>query len=211
MTTHQKTSVLIVDDHAMVRLALSEAITQQDDLVLVGEAESGEKAIALYRELKPDVMTSDFQLPDLTGDQVIAKVTSEFPEARIVLLSIFETSESIWKATEAGALGYVSKAVEIDEVITAIRTVARGEPYYSEGIERKLEIRRSEKSLTPRELEVLRCIVAGNSNKEICADLNLSSSSVKGHLEKIFRKLDAQDRTQAATAAVQRGIMQLDG
>ena len=211
MTTHQKTSVLIVDDHAMVRLALSEAITHQDDLVLVGEAENGEKAIALYRELKPDVMTSDFQLPDLTGDQIIAKVISEFPEARIVLLSIFETSESIWKATEAGALGYVSKAVEIDEVITAIRTVARGEPYYSEGIERKLEIRRSEKSLTPRELEVLRCIVAGNSNKEICASLNLSSSTVKSHLDKIFRKLDAQDRTQAATAAVQRGIMQLDG
>lgn len=210
MTTDQKTRVLIVDDHAMVRLALGEAINQQDDLVLVGEAENGEKALALYGELQPDVMTSDYQLPDITGDQVIGNVISEFPEARILLLSIFETSESVWKATEAGALGYVSKAVEVDEMIAAIRTVARGEHYFSEGLEEKLNLRRKEESLSPRELEVLRSLVAGHSNKEIADVLKLSPSTVKHHLENVFTKLRVNDRTQAATAAVQRGIVRLD-
>jgi DNA-binding NarL/FixJ family response regulator len=210
MTTDQKTRVLIVDDHAMVRLALGEAINQQDDLVLVGEAENGEKALALYGELQPDVMTSDYQLPDITGDQVIGNVISEFPEARILLLSIFETSESVWKATEAGALGYVSKAVEVDEMIAAIRTVARGEHYFSEGLEEKLNLRRKEESLSPRELEVLRSLVAGHSNKEIAEVLKLSPSTVKHHLENVFTKLRVNDRTQAATAAVQRGIVRLD-
>jgi DNA-binding NarL/FixJ family response regulator len=193
----------------MVRLALGEAINQQDDLVLVGEAENGEKALALYRELEPDVMTSDYQLPDITGDQVIGNVISEFPEARILLLSIFETSESVWKATEAGALGYVSKAVEIDEMITAIRTIARGEHYFSEGLEEKLNLRRKEESLSPRELEVLRSLVAGHSNKEIADVLKLSPSTVKHHLEHVFTKLRVNDRTQAVTAAVQRGIVRL--
>ncbi|MGY8660378.1 MAG: LuxR C-terminal-related transcriptional regulator [Verrucomicrobiales bacterium] len=209
MTTDQKTRVLIVDDHAMVRLALGEAINQQDDLVLVGEAENGEKALALYRELEPDVMTCDYQLPDITGDQVIGNVISEFPEALLLLLSIFETSESVWKVTEAGALGYVSKAVEIDEMIIAIRTIARGEHYFSEGLEEKLNLRRKEESLSPRELEVLRSLVAGHSNKEIADVLKLSPSTVKHHLEHVFTKLRVNDRTQAVTAAVQRGIVRL--
>ena len=112
MTSNQKTRILIVDDHAMVRLALAEAITQQDDLELVGEAENGERAIALYSNLQPDVVTMDYQMPGLNGAETITEILSEFPEARIVLLSIYETSESLWRATEAGALGCVSKGVD---------------------------------------------------------------------------------------------------
>lgn len=205
-----KTRVLIVDDHAMVRLALAEALAQQDDLELVGEAENGASAIALYRELQPDVVTMDYQMPGLNGAEAIGEILAEFPEARIVLLSIYETSESLWQATEAGALGCMSKGVEIDEIITAVRAVASGVSYYSEGLEKKLDERRAQEALSPRETEILAQIVSGHSNKEIVANLGISTSTVKHHIERVFTKLGVNDRTQAATAAVKRGIIQLD-
>ncbi|MDG1072963.1 MAG: response regulator transcription factor [Akkermansiaceae bacterium] len=205
-----KTRVLIVDDHAMVRLALAEALAQQDDLELVGEAENGASAIALYRELQPDVVTMDYQMPGLNGAEAIGEILAEFPEARIVLLSIYETSESLWQATEAGALGSMSKGVEIDEIITAVRAVASGVSYYSEGLEKKLDERRAQEALSPRETEILAQIVSGHSNKEIVANLGISTSTVKHHIERVFTKLGVNDRTQAATAAVKQGIIQLD-
>lgn len=210
MTNPQPLRVLIVDDHSMVRLALAQAIQQQPDLTLVGEAENGARALELYRQLRPDLVTMDYKLPDCTGDEATAALRAEFPDARIVLLSILETQESIWRATEAGALGYVSKSVEIDEVIAALRAVAAGENYYSHGLADKLAARRSSEGLSPRELEVLTQIVAGASNKEIMAALHMSQSTVKHHLERIFAKLGVNDRTQAVTAAVQRGIVLLD-
>ncbi|MDB4669450.1 response regulator transcription factor [bacterium] len=205
-----KTRVLIVDDHAMVRLALAEALAQQDDLELVGEAENGARAIALYRELQPDVVTMDYQMPGLNGAEAIGEILAEFPEARIVLLSIYETPESLWRATEAGALGCVSKGVEVDEIITAVRAVASGVSYYSEGLEKKLDERRAQEALSPRETEILAQIVSGYSNKEIVANLGISTSTVKHHIQRVFTKLGVNDRTQAATAAVKRGIIQLD-
>lgn len=204
------TSVLVVDDHAMVRLALAEAIDQQIDLQLIGEAENACRAIQLYRKLRPDVVTMDYRLPDRDGDEVIADLVEEFPEARILLLSIFETEESIHRATEAGALGCVSKAAEIDEMIAGIRSVAANNPYFSEGLEEKLVARRARSGLSPRELEVLTHLVSGHSNKEIAAALHMAPSTVKHHLERIFSKLGANDRTQTATAAIQRGIVRLD-
>ena len=202
--------ILIVDDHAMVRLALSQAIERNADMCLVGEAANGDKAVSLYRNLRPDVVTMDFKLPDRDGDEVITELRAEFPDAKVVLLSIFENPESIWRATEAGALGYVSKAAEIDEVVTAIRHVASGKPYYSAGLAEKLAQRRKQGNFSSRELAVLELLVAGRSNKEIVADLQMSISTVKHHLEKIFTKLGVNDRTQAATAAMQRGIVRLD-
>jgi DNA-binding NarL/FixJ family response regulator len=202
--------ILIVDDHAMVRLALSQAIERNSDLCLVGEAANGDQAVSLYRNLRPDVMTMDFKLPDRDGDQIITEIRGEFPDAKVVLLSIFENPESIWRATEAGALGYVSKAAEIDEVVTAIRQVASGRHYYSEGLAEKLDARSKQENFSSREIDVLELLVAGRSNKEIVTDLELSISTVKHHLERIFVKLRVSDRTQAATAAVQRGIIRLD-
>ena len=210
MTSNQKTGILIVDDHAMVRLALAEAIAQQDDLELVGEAENGARAIALYRDLQPDVVTMDYQMPGLNGAETITEILTEFPQARIVLLSIYETSESLWRATEAGALGCVSKGVDIDDIITAVRAVASGAPYYSEGLEKKLKERSDQEALSPREAEVLAQIVSGYSNKEIVANLGISISTVKHHIESVFTKLGVNDRTQAVTAAVKRGIIELD-
>jgi DNA-binding NarL/FixJ family response regulator len=201
--------ILIVDDHAMVRFALSEAIQRHSDLTLVGEAQNGRSAVALYRKLRPDVVTMDFKLPDQDGDQVVAEIRAEFPEARVVLLSIFENSESIWRATQAGVLGYVSKAAKVAEVIQAIRSIAVGKTYFSSGLEEKLAARQRQESLSPRELAVLELVAVGHSNKEIAAALNLSLSTVKLHLQNIFSKLGAQDRTQATAAAFQRGIVRL--
>ena len=203
------TRILIVDDHAMVRLALAEAIERQDDLQLVGEAENGAKALELHRTLRPDVVTMDYRLPDRDGEEVIAAIKSEFPAARILLLSIFETEECVYRATQAGALGYVSKAAEIDEMIAGIRAVARGEEYFSAGLAAKLDERRARDGLSPRELDVLKHLAAGLSNKEICTALDMAASTVKHHLERIFTKLDAKDRTQAVTIAVQRGILRI--
>jgi DNA-binding NarL/FixJ family response regulator len=201
--------ILIVDDHAMVRFALTEAIQRHSDLTLVGEAQNGRSAVALYRKLRPDVVTMDFKLPDQDGDQVVAEIRAEFPEARVVLLSIFENSESIWRATQAGVLGYVSKAAKVAEVIQAIRSIAVGKTYFSNGLEEKLAARQRQESLSPRELAVLELVAVGHSNKEIAAALNLSLSTVKLHLQNIFSKLGAQDRTQATAAAFQRGIVRL--
>ena len=201
--------ILIVDDHAMVRFALTEAIQRHSDLTLVGEAQNGRSAVALYRKLRPDVVTMDFKLPDQDGDQVVAEIRAEFPEARVVLLSIFENSESIWRATQAGVLGYVSKAAKVAEVIQAIRSIAVGKTYFSSGLEEKLAALQRQESLSPRELAVLELVAAGHSNKEIAAALNLSLSTVKLHLQNIFSKLGAQDRTQATAAAFQRGIVRL--
>jgi DNA-binding NarL/FixJ family response regulator len=201
--------ILIVDDHAMVRFALTEAIQRHSDLTLVGEAQNGRSAVALYRKLRPDVVTMDFKLPDQDGDQVVAEIRAEFPEARVVLLSIFENSESVWRATQAGVLGYVSKAAKVAEVIQAIRSIAVGKTYFSSGLEEKLAARQRQESLSPRELAVLELVAAGHSNKEIAAALNLSLSTVKLHLQNIFSKLGAQDRTQATAAAFQRGIVRL--
>ena len=206
----QKTRILIVDDHAIVRLALAGSIALQDDLELVGEAENGAQAIALYRELQPDVVTMDYQMPGLNGAEAIGEILAEFPEARIVLLSIYDTSESLWCATEAGALGCVSKGVEIDEVIRAVRAVASGVSYYSDGLKETIDERRGQEALSPRETEVLAQIVSGRSNKEIEANLGISTSTVKHHIERVFTKLGVNDRTQAATAAIKRGIIQLD-
>jgi DNA-binding NarL/FixJ family response regulator len=202
--------ILVVDDHAMVRFALTQAIQRHPDLVLAGEAENGRQALELYRKLLPDVVTMDFKLPDRDGHEVIAEIRSQFPDARIVLLSIFENAESILQATDAGALGYVSKAAKVSEVIRAIRSIATGKPYFSEGLEEKLAARRAQQNLTPRELDVLKLVASGHSNKEIVTALGISLSSVKLHLQNIFTKLGTQDRTQATAAALQRGIVRLE-
>ena len=210
MTTQSAIRILIVDDHAILRFALAEAFERREGLELIGEAENGDQALELYRKFEPDVVTMDYILPGKKGNEVIAAIRDEFPEARIVLLSISETEENLWRAVEAGALGCVSKGAEIDEIVTAVRSVARGNPFYSEGLEEKLAERRARNTLSPRQVEVVGLLVKGHSNKEIEAALELSPSTVKHHLTHVFSKLGVNDRTHAATVAVQRGIVELD-
>ena len=202
--------ILVVDDHAMVRFALSRAIVRERDLLLVAETGNGESALRLFGEHKPDVVVMDYQLPGMDGAETTAAICARAPEARVILLSIYEGSEDIWRATQSGAAGYVSKSVDIEEVIRAIRQVAAGESYFSAGLAEKLASRMAESSLTDRELDVLRQVAIGRSNKEIATVLNVTPSTVKRHMESIFTKLRVIDRTQATAAAVKRGIVHID-
>jgi DNA-binding NarL/FixJ family response regulator len=202
--------VLIVDDHAMVRLGLAEAIDTAADLALVGEAENGAEALRLYAQHKPDVVVMDFQLPGRDGAEITADLRAQFPGARVLLFSVFEGEEDIWRAMQGGAAGYLIKSADTPTIVDAIRRVGRGEAFLPQPLAAKLDARRSRGSLTPRELEVLRLIVHGRSNKEILSTLHISESSVKLHVSNILAKLRVADRTQAAIEAVRRGIVHLE-
>ena len=207
---NRKIRVLIVDDHAMMRLGLAEAIVGERDLTLVGEAANGTQAIELYRQHHPDVVTMDFQMPGGDGAETTARLRAAFPEARVVVLSVFEGDEDIWRAVKAGASGYVSKAAEVEDILEAIRHVFAGDTYFPSTIATKLKARQTRETLTPRELQVLHQIVAGRSNKEIVNALHISEASVKLHISNMLAKLNVADRTQAAIEAVRQGIVHLD-
>lgn len=205
-----KTKVLVVDDIALLRMGLRDTIADEGDMVVVGEASNGVEAVEQYRRLQPDVVTMDYRMPNEDGLEATKKIIEEFPDARIVFLSIYEGEEDIWNAWKAGVVAYLSKTDAADQVVDAIRSVAAGEPYFPASIVRKLEARKGQKSLTSRELEVLRLIVGGHSNKEIMAELDLSASTVRVHVSSVLEKLGVLDRTQAAVAAVKRGVVHID-
>lgn len=203
-------SVLIVDDNALLRVGLRDTILDEEDMVPVGEAANGLEALELYRKLLPDVVTMDYRMPNEDGLEATRKILAEFPDARIVFLSICEGEEDIWNAWQAGVLAYLSKTDAAENIIEAIREVFAGQSYFPAAIAQKLEARKGQASLTPRESEVLKLIVDGNSNKEIMSELGLSASTVRVHVSNILEKLGALDRTQAAVFAVKRGIVHFD-
>jgi DNA-binding NarL/FixJ family response regulator len=205
-----KIRILIVDDHAMVRMGLGQAIQLERDMCVAGEAANGVQALELYRHLLPDVVTMDYRLPGHDGVAVTTALRKEFPDARVLLLSVYENQECVWRAVQAGVIGYCSKTAETSEVISAIRQVAIGQASFSHGLAEKLNLRKSSESLTIREQQVLQQVVAGLCNKEIMESLNMSQSTVKRHLERIFAKLHVNDRSQAIAVSIQRGLVQLD-
>ncbi len=205
----RKIRVLIVDDHAMMRLGLAEAIAGERDMTLVAEAGNGAQALDAYRQHRPDIVTMDFQMPGEDGAQTITRLRAEFPDARIVVLSVFEGEEDISRAVQAGASGYVLKSAEVEDILEAIRHVIAGDTYFPPAIAAKLAARSARHTLTPREHQVLRHIVAGLSNKEIAPALHMSEATVKLHISNTLAKLGVADRTQAAIVAVQRGLIHL--
>lgn len=204
-----KTTVMVVDDNSLMRLGLTEAISGEPDMQAVGEAPNGTRAIELFRELQPDVVTMDYQMPGENGIETTRRICAEFPGARVILLSVFEGEEDVWNAVQAGAKGYLTKTGEIEEVLDAIREVAAGGTYFPASMSQKLASREKKENLTARELEVLRLIVGGKSNKEIMGLLSISEGTAKLHVSHILEKLGAADRTQAAIMAVRQGIVHL--
>jgi len=203
--------VMVVDDNAIMRLGLTETISMEPGMELVGDASNAEDAIKIVRELQPDVVTMDYQMPGASGVECTAQIMSEFPKTRVILLSVFDSEEDIYKAKEAGVMGYLTKkAGEVEEVIEAIQEVAQGGNYFPGSIAQKLEKRESQQSLTEREMAVLELLAAGRSNKEIEDELNISLATVKFHIINLREKLDAADRTQAVVHAFKRGILHLD-
>ena len=205
----QKIRLLVVDDHFVVRLGLTSALNLEPDMQVIAEANDGQQALELYRKHKPDLVVMDYQLPQLNGAQATAAICREFPDARIIVLSVYKAEEDVHRAVQAGAAAYLPKSSEPEELIEAIRTVYGGGRYFPAAIANVLAGRASRDPLSDREIEVLTMIVRGRSNKEVAGDLGISENTVKFHTTRIFEKLGVLDRVQAATAAIERGIVHL--
>jgi DNA-binding NarL/FixJ family response regulator len=202
--------ILIADDHALVRMGLRASLEMEADLQVVAEAGNGEQTLVQYRKHQPDVALIDLRMPGLDGIQTTAALCREFPQARVVVISTFQGGDDILRAMQAGAKTYLPKSVQREELIKAVRTIARGETYLPNVVAGRLAERLRRPNLTERELEVLRLVAAGNSNKDIAGTLSIEVGTVKLHVGKILEKLHARDRTEAATMAIQAGIVWLD-
>jgi DNA-binding NarL/FixJ family response regulator len=201
--------ILIVEDHHVVRQGLAALLKTVPDMAVVAQAADGAEGVRLFREHKPDVAIMDLRLPVLSGVDAITQIRSEFPSARIIVLTTFDGDEDIYRALQAGARGYLLKDMFGEELMEAIRIVHSGRTRIPPAIAERLAERMGGPNLTNRELEVLQAIVAGKSNKEIAFGLGISEATVKTHINNILSKLGVTDRTQATTAALQRGIVHL--
>lgn len=202
--------ILVVDDHVIVRKGLVALLNTIEGLTVVAEASDGEEAILAYRAHRPDITLMDLRLPKIGGAEAIARIRGEHPVARIIVLTTFDGDEDIFRALQAGAKGYLLKGMDANELTDAIRTVYAGKSKIPSFVAEKLADRMGGPALTSRELEVLKRIVAGRSNKEIAGDLNISEATVKTHINSILSKMGVSDRTQAATSALQRGIVHME-
>lgn len=201
--------ILVVDDHFVVRMGLVASINSEDDMVVVAEASDGHQALEQYRQHHPAVVVMDLRMPDLDGVAATALLVREDPPARVIIFSSFDGDENVRRALEAGAHAYVIKSAPQEELVTAIRTVHAGKFYLPSSLAADLAQHMSRPGLNRDELDVLRLIVGGRSNKEIADVLAVSEVTVKRRVGHILLKLGAADRTQAATLAIQRGIIQL--
>jgi two-component system NarL family response regulator len=206
----KKIRIMVVDDHFVVRMGLSGSINVEQDMVVDAEASTGEQAVAAYRRIKPDIVLMDLKLPAMSGIDATKAICQEFPGAAIVMLSTHDGEEDIYRSLQAGARAYLVKTVAREELIDTIRSVHSGERCISSAVGARLAERMTHPDLTAREMEVLQLIVKGRSNKEIASDLSIAEVTVKLHVGHILTKLRVNDRTQATTTALQRGIIHLD-
>lgn len=205
----QKIRVLVVDDHFVVRMGLAGSINLEEDMMVVAEASNGQQAIQFYRQQTPDIVLMDLRLPGMDGTATAMAICKEFTEARIIMLSTFDGDEEIYRSFQTGARSYLLKSVSREELLAAIRAVHGGQRYIPPNVASRLAERVPFIDLSTREMEVLRLIVKGMSNKEIAATLNITEVTTKLHVGHILSKLKVNDRTQAATSALQRGIIHL--
>lgn len=201
--------LLVVDDHPVVRSGLRDIIADQPDLAIVGEAENGERAVARFRELRPDVTLMDLRMPVMSGLEAIERIRAEFPDARIVALTTYDGDADIRRALHAGARGYLIKDMLPTEVVAAIRTVSRGERAIPAAVAVRLAEHAEGGSLTPRELEVLEHVARGLGNRKIAEAIGRTDETVKLHVKNIFRKLNVDSRTAAVSVALARGLVHL--
>lgn len=199
--------VLIVEDHNVVRQGLVALINLAEGIQVVGEAADGVEAIAQHRKHQPDVTLVDLRLPKMGGVEVIQRVRNDNPNARFVVLTTYDGDEDIYRALKSGAKAYLLKGMTSEELITTIREVAAGKSHIPAAIAERLAERMGTEDLTPREADVLEQIVHGKSNKEIATELDISEATVKTHINSLLSKLGVTDRTQAATAAIRRGLV----
>ena len=209
MGNQQPIRVLTVDDHPLLRGGISGAIMAQPDMTVVAEASNGQQAIELYRKHLPDVTLLDLRMPGMGGVEAAQKIRAEFPGAHMIALTTYGGDEDIRRALAAGVQAYLTKDVLHDELLKAIRAVHAGQTYLPAAVAAALAAQMPRPDLSAREVQVLGLIVNGLANKQIAYELGIAEHTVKNHVKSILSKLGVQDRTQAATAAIQRGIIHL--
>jgi DNA-binding NarL/FixJ family response regulator len=201
--------ILTADDHALLRRGIASLVNAEPDMELVGQASTGREAIDQFRLHLPDVTLMDLQMPDMGGIEAMIAIRSEFPDARIIVLTTYTGDVQVLRAFRAGARGYLLKANVHTDLLNAIRTVHAGQKHVPPEVAAALAGHTGEEELTGREIDVLRLIAKGNANKEIAARLFVTEETVKSHITHILGKLGANDRTHAVTIGLQRGIIEL--
>jgi DNA-binding NarL/FixJ family response regulator len=201
--------ILAVDDHPLLREGIAALISIAPDMQLVAACSNGREAVEQFRALRPDITLMDLQMPVMSGLEAIAAIRGEFPDARIIVLTTYAGDVQVVRAFKAGASAYLMKNLVHKELVETIRSVYAGRKALSPEVSIDLAAHATDDPLTPAEIEVLRLIAAGNSNKQIADSLGITEDTVKGRVRSILSKLDANDRTHAATIGLKRGIIQL--
>jgi DNA-binding NarL/FixJ family response regulator len=201
--------ILTVDDHPLLREGIATLVGSQADMELVAEAADGREALDLFRTHRPDITLMDLQMPEISGIDAIGAIRSEFPEARIIILTTHAGDVQVSRALRAGARAYLLKGLLRKELLETIRAVHAGQKRLSSEVAAEIAEHATDDALTPREVDVLRLVSGGNANKEIAAKLSLTEETVKSHLRSILAKLSANDRTHAVAIGLKRGIIDL--
>jgi len=201
--------VLAVDDHQLIRVGIATLLLPESDMKLVAEASNGLDAIAKFRERRPDITLMDLQMPEMNGFDAIIAIRGEFPEARIIVLTTYAGDAQAVRAMKAGAQGYLLKNLLHKELLQTIRTVHAGYKAMASDVAAQLAEHTGDEVLTPKEIDVLRLIAAGNANKEIAAQLSVTEETIKSRVKNILDKLGAKDRTHAVSIGLKRGLIEL--
>lgn len=202
--------ILIVDDHPVVRAGLTSMLGTQTELEVIGSASSGEEALEMLQQNTIDLLLLDLRMPGINGIDTLLAMKRSGASARVIILTSFETDEDIYRAVQAGAEGYLLKDTSLREMVEAIRVVHAGKRYFPRHIASRLAERMMRINLTSRELEILKMLAKGPTNKEIGRALGISDNTVRNHVNSIIEKLEVSDRTEAATTAIQRGLITVD-
>ena len=202
-------SVLLVDDHALIRRGLADLIRYESDLKVAGEASNGQEAVEAARKLNPDIIVMDLMMPEMDGVEATRRIKAERPDSRILILTTFGTSADVARAMAAGASGAIMKDAETDDQLAAIRAVAAGGKAFSPGIEKALNELQPTPDLTDRQLLILESVTRGLTNRDIATMLGISADAVKQHLAAIFSKLGAANRSEAISIALRKHLLKL--
>ena len=209
MNLSQKISVMVVDDHPLIRVGIAAIVNARADMTVVAQAGTGEEALELFRRNEPDVTLMDLRLPGIGGVEAIAAMRTTRPDARFIVVTTYDGDEDIHRALEAGAQGYIIKGMPYQTLVEAIHRVHLGKRFLPPPVANTLASRMPDSDLSPREMEVLLLLVAGRSNKEIAQTLDIAEATVKSHVSTILMRLGVEDRTQAVVTALQRGLVHL--